>query len=69
MSKTHIRPGGAKRAERSAGEAIAQRIQEHAAYAGTVRQLGRPAPKLKRLKTFKGPLPGIYIGKLRDNSA
>ena len=69
MSNTQSRRDGVQSVERSASEAIAQRIEEHAAYARTVRQLGKPAPKLIRLKTFKGPLPGIYVGKLSGKSA
>jgi len=46
---------------------MARRVEVNATYARTVRALAGTAP-VKRLKTFKGPLPGIYVGTRRDKS-
>jgi hypothetical protein len=42
-----------------------RRIADNARYAAAMRDLG-PVPAIRRLKTFAGPLPGIYRARPGD---
>ena len=39
---------------------VAQRVEENLRYAAAVVELQGKGPKVTRMKTFTGPLPGIY---------
>lgn len=39
---------------------VAQRIEQNLRYAAAVVELQGPLPRVTRMKTFKGPLPGLY---------
>lgn len=41
----------------------ARRVAENFAYARAVTALQGGPPKVKRVKTFRGPLPGLYAEK------
>lgn len=66
------RVGGPRRASAShtTTREVARRIVVNLSYAAAVRELRGPSPKVSRLKSFKGPLPGIYAdGRRRGTSA
>jgi hypothetical protein len=42
---------------------IATRIAETLDYAAAARDLRRRSPRVRRLRRFRGPLPGIYSGR------
>ena len=47
-------------------DAWMQRIEENFRYAAAIVQLRGTAHRVTRMKTFEGPLPGIYPERLRD---
>jgi general stress protein YciG len=42
---------------------VAQRIADNLRYAAAVVELGGGPPEVLRMRTFAGPLPGLYPGR------